>query len=251
LAPAESKKSGSDSSVHGLGEQQCESGDDGGLILPWTGWLIDNMIIHWGLLVPGMLLLFYPADRLLSSVVQLRSFDCFQSLENSARHRPWWWVPVLWLDPLRGFLGGVLLKQSFGLVSIYWSQTAIPEYYTFIGLLTLAIWCQTYTRRDADVMLAPIGFIIGLIVALTTWQVALGGLIIGLTGLFAFRQFHGFFIMALGAVALLGFVLEVKAMWLVPAVGALSLPMLISFLSSNDLEIPTRDATHQRTPTLD
>ena len=36
------------------------------------------MTIHWSLFVPGMLFLLYPADRLLSSLVELRSFDCFQ-----------------------------------------------------------------------------------------------------------------------------------------------------------------------------
>lgn len=199
--------------------------------------------------MPGMLLLFYPADRLLSSVVQLRSFERFQSLEDSKRYRPWWWVPVLWLDPVRGFLGGWLLKQAFGLVSIYWNLTAVPEYCTFLVLLCLAIGCQTYTRRDQDVMLAPIGFIIGLVAALTLWQVALGGLVIGLTGLFAFRQFHGFFIMSMGAVALLGFVLEVEVMWLIPAVVALGLPIAIGIVSGNTLELPTRDASRQRKPT--
>lgn len=67
------------------------------------------MTIHWSVFVPGVLLLLYPADRLLSSLVELRSFDCFQNLDNSPRYRPWWWVPALWIDPLRGFAGTWLL----------------------------------------------------------------------------------------------------------------------------------------------
>src|SRR5689334_14674174 len=41
---------------------------------------VCSMTIHWGLFVPGVLLLLFPADRLLSPRVELRSFDCFQSL---------------------------------------------------------------------------------------------------------------------------------------------------------------------------
>ena len=96
-------------------------------------------------------------------------FRSLYSLHNSRRHRPWWWVPVLWIDPVRAFGGGFLLKFALGLDSVDWSQTEVPAYCVLLGLLSVAIWCQTYTRRDENVMLAPIGFVIGLIAALTTW----------------------------------------------------------------------------------
>lgn len=193
--------------------------------------------------MPGLLLLLFPADRLLSSVVRLRSFERFHSLHNSRRHRPWWWVPVLWIDPVRAFGGGFLLKFALGLDSVYWSQTEVPAYCVLLGLLSVAIWCQTYTRRDENVMLAPIGFVIGLIAALTTWQVALGGLLIGFTGLFAFRQFSAFFIMGLGAVALVGFALGQELTWLIPAVAAFGLPLAINLFSGRTMELPTRDSS--------
>jgi hypothetical protein len=201
------------------------------------------MTIIWSLFVPGLLLLLFPADRLLSSAVRLRSFDCFQSLHNSARHRPWWWVPALWLDPVRALIGGLLLKQAFGLDSVYWSQTAVPAYTVLLGILSVAIWCQTYTRRDENVMLAPIGFVIGLIAAMTSWQVALGGMLIGFTGLFAFRQFPAFFLMGLGAVALIGFAFGEELTWLIPAVAAFGLPLGINLFSGRTMELPTRDSS--------
>ena len=75
------------------------------------------MTIHWSLFVPSVLLLVFPADRLLSSLVELGSLDCSQGLENGPRHRPWRWVPALWLDPLRGFPGTLLLPIITGLVT--------------------------------------------------------------------------------------------------------------------------------------
>ena len=45
------------------------------------------MTIYWSVFMPGVLLLLYLADRLLSRLVELRSFDCFQNLENSPRYR--------------------------------------------------------------------------------------------------------------------------------------------------------------------
>lgn len=236
--------------IHGKGSGAChlaecdeQNTDAIGLKRLSSGYLMSSMTISWSLLVPGILLLFFPADRLLSSVVQLRSFDCFQSLENSTRNRPWWWVPAFWIDPLRGLSGGWLLKSGFGLDSIYWNLTSVPTYYVFLALLIFAIWLQTYTRRDDQVMLAPIGYIIGLVAVLASWPVALGGFLIGLTGLFAFRQFIGFFIMSFGAVALIGFVLGVEPMWLIPAVLSLGVPVAIAVMTGNSMELPTRDAS--------
>lgn len=49
-----------------------------------------SMTIHWSLFVPGFVRLLYPADRLISSLVELRSVGCFQNLENSPCYRPRW-----------------------------------------------------------------------------------------------------------------------------------------------------------------
>ena len=71
-----------------------------------------SMINDWVSFVPGLLLLLLPADRLLSRWVELRSYECFNSLNNSPRHRPWWWVPALWVDPVRAYAGTWLLLRA-------------------------------------------------------------------------------------------------------------------------------------------
>lgn len=202
------------------------------------------MTIHWSLFVPGVLLLVFPADRLLSSLVELRSYDCFQSLENSPRYRPWWWVPALWLDPLRGFLGTLLLRESLALVSAPWELTPVAAYVLAVVILALGGVCQTLTRRgNRGVLLAPIGYIAGVVCALTPWSVSLLAVVTAVLGLFAFRQFHAFFAFGLGAVALLGFALGVGVVWVAPAVGAFALPIAVGLITGRTLELPTRKAS--------
>ena len=126
------------------------------------------MTIHWSLFAPGVLLLLYPADRLLSSLVELRSFECFQNLENSPRYRPWWWVPVLWLDPLRAFLGAFLLQRAVGITDVTWTLTPKPGYALLIGVIAVGVLCQTITRRgDTGILMTPIGCAAGVVTALT------------------------------------------------------------------------------------
>lgn len=194
--------------------------------------------------MPGVVLLLYPADRLLSSLVELRSFDCFQNLENSPRYRPWWWVPVLWLDPLRAVLGTVLLQHALGVADATWTITPKPEYALLVGLIGAGVISQTITRRgDTGVLLAPIGFVGGIVIALTPLPVAGLGIVAATLGLFAFRQFHAFFAFGLVAVCLLGIVLGTAMMWIGPAVGVLALPIVAGLVTGSTLEVPTRNGS--------
>jgi hypothetical protein len=201
------------------------------------------MTIHWSLLLPGMLLLLFPADRLLSSVVELRSFGCFQALENSPRYRPWWWVPSLWLDPVRGFAGTLLLRRALDITSVTWTVAPKPEYALLVGVVAVGVLCQTFTRRgDARVLLAPIGFVTGVVAALTPWPVAAIAVVTATLGLFAFRQFHAFFAVGVIAVCLIGLLLGTGMMWIVPALGAFALPIAAGLVTGSTLELPTRNA---------
>jgi hypothetical protein len=202
------------------------------------------MTIHWALFVPGVLLLLFPADRLLSSRVELRSFDCFQSLENSPRFRPWWWVPILWLDPLRGLAGPLLVRRALALGSEHWGDVSKPAYALLVALLSLAVVVQMFTRRgDRGVLLAPLGFVAGIVGALTPWPVAAIAIATSLLGLFALRQFHAYFAFGIGAVGLLGVVLDTHLMWIIPAAAAFALPIIAGIVTGSTLELPTRNAS--------
>ncbi len=207
------------------------------------------LTIHWALFVPGALFLLFPADRLLSSKVELRSFDCFQSLENSPRFRPWWWVPILWLDPLRGFLGAMWLQRSLDFGPSSWELVSKPEYALLIAVLVVAVFLQMFTRRgDRGVLLAPLGFVAGIVIALTPWPVALPAIATSLLGLFGLRQFSAYFAFGLVAVLLLGIVLDARMIWIVPAAGMLALPILLELVTGSTLELPTRSSASPPPP---
>lgn len=200
------------------------------------------MTIQWSLFVPGVLLLLLPADRLLSAKVELRSFDCFQNLQNSPRHRPWWWVPALWLDPLRGFVGTFLLLRGLSIELQAWRLSSLMAYILLLVVLTAGLLSQMFTRRgDRGVLLAPMGFVGGVAMALTPWPVALIGIVTAMLGLFALRQFHWFFAFGFVAVALLGFLMDTNVVWYAPVLGLFALPIVLSLVTDSTFEIPTRN----------
>jgi len=97
------------------------------------------MTIEWSYFLPGLILLLFPADGLLSKKVELRGMESFRSLHDSPRRRPWWWVPVLWIDPVRGFVGGRLLIWSCDFGAGDWSVVPKPAYGVLVALLSLAV----------------------------------------------------------------------------------------------------------------
>ena len=204
------------------------------------------MTIHWILFLPGLLLLLYPADRLLSSMVQLRSYESFVSLENSPRYRPWWWVPILWIDPLRGLLGTWLIRQAFAMEASVWTTAPKLMYGLTVLILAVAVLCQTLTRRDRDALLAPIGFVAGIVAALMPMSVALIAFSTALMSVFAFRRLHAFFTVSLVMIALLAVVFDTKLMWLAPALIVVAMPIMLGLITGSSLEIPTRNDSGRR-----
>jgi hypothetical protein len=206
-----------------------------------------SMINNWVLFVPGVLLLLLPADRLLSRLVELRSYECFKSLNNSPRYRPWWWVPALWIDPARAYAGTWLLLHAMGLETVFWTMLPKAGYGVLLAVIAVGVLGQTFTRRGGgEALLAPIGYVGGVVAALTSWPLASIGLLAAMLGVFAFRGFYAFFVCGAFALPLLGVALGEKAFWLVPMVVALVVPLVTSWISGCSLELPTRDDSAAR-----
>lgn len=205
------------------------------------------MTIQWILSGLVAALLAFPADRLLSSRVELRSFECFQTLENSPRFRPWWWVPVLWLDPLRGFVAVWIFRHDLAFGSAERTPISFAHYGTLVAFVVIAIMVQTFTRRgDHHSLLAPIGFVAGVAAALVPWPVAAIGVTAALIGLFAFRQFSAYFVCGPIAVVVIGYVLDARMMFVFLAACGFVMPIATEFITGKHLEIPTRNSSGGR-----
>jgi hypothetical protein len=194
-------------------------------------------------LVPALLLLWFPTSGMLSQKVQLRTWESFQILHSAKTVRPWWWVPALWIDPGRGAAGVYLLKKSLGLQVTFWSQTPHTEYYVMICVLLVGVMAQLYSRREEGVMLAPMGYVLGVVVMLLPWTVAIAGVVLAITGLFAFRYYEAFFLGGALGVAILGALLRMEWVWWVPAVAVSVLPLIATLVTGKSMELPTRDPT--------
>lgn len=201
------------------------------------------MTIQWEVFVPALVLLAFPADRLLSDRVRLRAFDSLQNDRGSDRARPWWWVPLLWFDPLRAAAGAFCLRLALPLETSWWSEVDPAAYALLVGLMLLATAAQTWTRRDEGVALAPLGYAAGVLLVFTPWSVGLIGLVAAVTGMLALRQWQAFFALGFVTVAALGLAFGAPLPWLSAALAVLAVPMMVGLTTSRTLELPTRDGS--------
>lgn len=196
------------------------------------------IVIQWPVFCVGMLVLLFPADRLLSSGVRLRTLESFHSLENSPHGRPWWWVPVLWLDPLRALTGAWWLLRGLGL-DVPGTPGLVAASIAGAVLASAAV-IQCLTWRESDTLLAPIGFMGGLMLALLPLSVALPAIVLGALAMLAFHNFNLFFGVGTLVVVSLGLVLQIQP-WRYALGGlAMLLPLLLTMVTRRTLELPTR-----------
>lgn len=198
------------------------------------------MSINWALFLPSILLLLFPADKMFSVHVELRSFDCLSGLGRRNRRCQWWSLAGLWLDPLRGFAGAWLLIHAFDLAATSWNLMPKVGFAMAVSILVLAALSQTFTRRDSGVLLAPIGFVCGTAIALVPGYTPLFGLAMALVAMFGFRQFNAFFLVGTLAFPLFGFVFQAQVGMICAATMMFLLPLLAGMLTGSELEIPWR-----------
>jgi hypothetical protein len=202
------------------------------------------MTIDWVLMLPALLMLLWPGDRLIFSDVELLSFDRMGNRSERINRRRW--VYVRWLDPIRAFGGAFLLKISLPLTTDLWLYLPGKEYGLFVTVLGLGMIAQLFTRRETGVLLAPVGYGVGMLFALVPWPEAAVAVISGITSLFAFRQVGSFFGFAAMVVGLVGMLFETPIIWLLPAVGMLLTPVVAGLITGRSLEIPVPAETRAK-----
>lgn len=195
------------------------------------------MEIEWILFLPALLLLFYPLDDGLRGRVRLRDYERLRN-DRLGASDAWWRQPWVWVDPLRAFAGGWLLLHSWTIeppLPGVWRH--LPVFGSLL-VLALAVGVQMHTRRDDEVLFAPVGYCAGLLFAVLPAEVAV--LVVALAGvsLMAFRGWSAFFLCGAFAAGVFGFMILRVNFWMLAAVVLMLEPLLLSLMARRELMLP-------------
>lgn len=195
----------------------------------------------WSLL-PAAGLLWLPMDWLLRGEVR---FGQVEQMFQAGRQRRLtaWNASMLVLDPLRAVAGAALAvvgtKALRPLIGGSFPDLVLAV--VMAGLLAVGLALQLYTRRDAEYLLAPVGYAAGLIVQLVEPSVAAITLLLAFATLAGLRSWPAFFLAAAVACAGLGFAIS-ELDRVTPAVlgGVLVLPGIAGMLTGRHLMMAGR-----------
>ncbi len=205
------------------------------------------MIVNWAYLAVGLLFGLIPPLRLLNTECRYLMFEdlwnrMFRSnQEGEKKRRRWWKLPLVWIDPFRGYVVGDMLEQSFRAVRrANFAQAQFPVI-AMLATVLLVLMVQTRGRPYERECISPAGFMVGLMIAMMSPTMALGAIIVGAATMIALQSYlHGY--LAAGVItAVLGAAFMGPANTKVVAFTLIvSAPAWISWLRGNALVTPVR-----------
>jgi hypothetical protein len=124
--------------------------------------------------------------------------------EDRRGRRRWWKLPLLWIDPVRGFVSGYYLTQAFEVppeATDAWARWT-PVLLTWL-LIMAVFYVQTLGREKTDESRSPSGFSCGFILPLLGPMTGIAAILLGVSSALAFRKYEaGYLIAGLAALAL-------------------------------------------------
>lgn len=210
-----------------------------------TGLNAKIMTIHWVVFLAGAFFGFIPGFRLLNTECRYLVFDDLwaklrETEKSQQRRRKWWKLPLVWIDPVRGYVTANLLMQAF---------EASPESKAFGRLLPvllggsfllISVFIQTCGRRDVRESISPAGFLAGVLVALLPPTISGAAIIIGVATAIVVRNYTAGYALAMITMAGIGYVFMGISVSLAIAVAAVGLPVLLNWLRGTHMVTPVR-----------
>ncbi len=203
------------------------------------------MIINWLPLLCGLFFGLIPPKLLLNSECRYLDLEgllqrLFPRDKPAQRRRRWWKLPLVWIDPVRGFVAAFLIRDAFSTAPGAAAPQRILCLIATFFILFVMLWVQTARGSKDGECLSPSGFLAGMMLALLPWIVALSAIVIGVTAAVAFSSFGAGYLVAAMVTAVLGFLFLNTSPWLGVDTALVATPMMISWLRRAQMVIPVR-----------
>jgi hypothetical protein len=203
------------------------------------------MVINWIHLAVGLVFGLLPPMRLLNCECRFLIFDemwarvCRRGTGGERRRR-WWKLPLVWIDPFRGYVVGASLAEAFERAP---GATFIQGQLPVLSLLAcvMAVMAVQTSGRDRErESLSPGGFMAGIMLAMMPLQIAISAIVIGAATAMALHSYTFGYLAAGLATAGVGAVFMMGNTKLGIYVLMTSAPAWLSWLRGTTLVTPVR-----------
>ncbi len=197
------------------------------------------MIIHWGYLLAGLFFAWLPGKLLRNSTC--RYFQCEQLnrrlADKGRRRRRWWKLPAVWIDPIRGYMAVTLLQEGIQRDPL---KSAMPVLALTVLILTIGVTVQCAGSRERSHLVAPVGYLAGMLVAWLPWEVSVPALIFGAASAVAFRRWEAGFLTGGAFTLVLGYFFMGLGIPLLWSAGIYVWPVVLALFMQRKLVLAVR-----------
>lgn len=203
------------------------------------------MVINWIPLIIALLFGAIPPRALIKGEVRYLVFEdlwtkAIRPPHGDHRRRRWWKLPLVWIDPLRGFATAWYVVEAFPKPL---RGSGIPPYpYLSATAVTLlfCLWMQTMGRRHVGETISPMSFLGGILVVLLPYEVSIPVLVVGLASVVAVRDYaYGYYASTL-LCAGFGYFFMGPNLKLIAPLALLLMPVVVNWLRGTRLVMPVR-----------
>jgi hypothetical protein len=203
------------------------------------------MTVHWIYLLIGLGFGLIPPLRLLNTECRYLTFEelwtrVLRRFEDGQKRRRWWKLPLVWIDPLRGYVVGKMLSQAFAPAQhAGFIQAQLPVL-VLLAAVMLVLMVQTKGRPYERESLSPAGFLAGMMFAMMDPVISIGAVVLGGSTMIALQRYSYGYWAATLVTAGVGFVFMRANPMLGVFVMMVSAPAWMSWLRGTMLVMPVR-----------
>lgn len=203
------------------------------------------MVIHWLSLIGGLFFGLIPPRMLIQGECRFLMFEelwtkVLRPPPGAKRRRRWWKLPLVWIDPLRGYATAFFLMQAFANPPPGSGQSVTPALVARTVVPLLCLWVQTSGRRRAGETISPMGFLAGMLVVLLPWSISIPVLIVGASSVVAVRNYAYGYLAGAMMCAGFGYLFMGVSLKLIAPLALLMLPIAVNWMRGTRLVVPVR-----------
>lgn len=204
------------------------------------------MNIEWMSLLTGLFFGLIPARALLNSDCRFLEFEELRGLilnndvERRRRRRRWWKLPLVWIDPVRGYVVATLLNGAIAPAERATTPDRVLPMAVTCGLFVLVALMQTLGRPAKREALCPALFMGGCIVGLLPPFVAVSALVVGVATAWAVVSYAIGYAAVVAVVAAMGVLFIPSKLELIEGVTAVAAPLVIFWWRHARWVVPVR-----------
>jgi hypothetical protein len=155
----------------------------------------------------------------------------------------WWKMPLVWIDPVRGYVTAWLLNQAILTTPGAKGFDRLMEMLITAALMLTVLWIQTERRKgenESTQTVSPTAFMAGMIVGILPPMAAIAALVLGVATAMAMADFSAGY----GAASIAALTSVLVFTRNIPLAGLsgflIAFPMLLSWVRRNPLVMPIR-----------